>query len=219
MFEYLSRIYLREKLPVYSMAIFLKKRQKPIPEEIRIEIFGEEFLKFRYKIIKLWEIDGNEILDNKEIELYPFIPLMKLKEPESAIKKASNILIENKKEDYFAILSVLTGLYYPELAKKLLKRRDLMLKSIVYDIIKKEGIEEGIEKGIEKGRREGTENAKIDDVLSVLETRFGIVPTKVEEGVKKIKGTKKLDYILKNAVLVKDLEDFQKILIKTEEVE
>ncbi|MFQ6119714.1 MAG: hypothetical protein ACE5KE_07500 [Methanosarcinales archaeon] len=82
-----------------------------------------------------------------------------------------------------------------------------MLKSIVYDIIKKEGIEEGIE------------NAKIDDVLSVLETRFGIVPTKVEEGVKKIKGTKKLDYILKNAVLVKDLEEFQKILIKTEEVE
>ena len=140
MFEYLSRIYLREKLPVYSVAIFLKKRKKPIPEEIKIEVFGEEFLKFRYKAIKLWEIDGDEILSSKEIGLYPFLPLTKLKEPESAITKASNILIEKKKEDYLAILSVLTGLYYPNIAKKLLERRDLMLKSVVYDIIKKEGI-------------------------------------------------------------------------------
>jgi len=211
MFEYLSRIYIREKLPVYSVAIFLKKRKKPIPEEIKIEIFGEEFLRFRYKVMKLWEIDGKEILDNKKIELYPFLPLMKLKEPEQAITKASEGILEieeeEKKEDYLAILSVMTGMYFPKLAEKLLERRDLMIKSVVYDIIKKEGIEEG------------KENAKIEYILSVLETRFGIVPTKVEERVKKIKGSKKLDFLLKQAVLVENLEEFQKILIKAENVE
>ncbi|MFQ6073550.1 MAG: hypothetical protein ACE5KT_12735 [Methanosarcinales archaeon] len=41
-----------------------------------------------------------------------------------------------------------------------------MLKSIVYDIIKKEGIEEGIEKGIE--------NAKMEDILSVHPRYLGI---------------------------------------------
>ncbi|MFQ6072152.1 MAG: hypothetical protein ACE5KT_05545, partial [Methanosarcinales archaeon] len=116
-------------------------------------------------------------------------------------------LIEKKKEDYLAILSVMTGMYFPKLAEKLLERRDIMIKSVVYDIIKKEGIEEG------------KENAKMEYILSVLETRFGIVPTKVEERVKKIKGTKKLDFIFKNAVLVANLEEFQKILIKAEEVE
>ena len=86
-----------------------------------------------------------------------------------------------------------------------------MLESIVYDIIKEEGREEG--------REEGKEIAKIEDILSVLETRFGLVPTKIEESVKKIKGTKKQEFLLRNAVLVKDLEEFKEVLKKAEEVD
>ncbi|MFQ6057182.1 MAG: hypothetical protein ACE5J3_14520 [Methanosarcinales archaeon] len=123
-----------------------------------------------------------------------------LKEPEESIKKASDILIEEKKEDYFAILSVLTGLYYPNLAKKLLERRDMMLKSIVYDIIKKEGIEEGKLEGLRKG------------VLSVLRARFDRVPRKVTTKIKKIRKSTKLEHLLKIAAISKDIEEFEKNL-------
>ena len=69
------------------------------------------------------------------------------------------------------------------------KRRDIMIESAAYDIIKQEGIKEGIEKGIEKGIERGIEKGFLqkarEDVIEILEARFELVPPSIVKTIQK----------------------------------
>lgn len=58
------------------------------------------------------------------------------------------------KADMLTSMAILSGLASPDLPLGIIRRRrDIMIESAAYDIIKQEGIEEGIEKGIERDIR------------------------------------------------------------------
>jgi hypothetical protein len=86
--------------------------------------------------------------------------------------------------------------------EKILRRRDIMIQSPVYEQIVKEGEE--------KGREEAFKGS----VLAVLEARFEVMPQDIEEGVKAVERLRQLEIILKRASVCKDLAEFRDFLSK-----
>lgn len=91
-----------------------------------------------------------------------------------------------------------------ELAKEaiLRRRRDIMIQSAAYEIIKEEGIKEGMKEGMK------------ETLLAVLDERFGIIPISMINNIGKIKDTAILELLHRQAIRCKSLEEFEQILEK-----
>ena len=73
---------------------------------------------------------------------------------------SSKEIDREEKGDLLTALAIFTGLKDGQVMQALIdRRRDIMIESPAYDVIKKEGklegLQEGIQKGIQKGRLEG----------------------------------------------------------------
>jgi hypothetical protein len=96
-------------------------------------------------------------------------------------------------------LKVLAGIKYPlKVVERILRRRDIMIESPVYEQILKEGGEEALRSG----------------VLAVLEARFEMVPKDIEERVKALEGLRQLEIALKRASVSNDLAEFRDFLTR-----
>ena len=80
-----------------------------------------------------------------------------------------------------------------------------MLESPVY----REILEEGKALGLKEGLELGEESRLREDVLEVLEVRFGVVPSSLEELVRKVRGKRTLEGLLRRSILVEDVEAFR----------
>ncbi|MSU31950.1 MAG: hypothetical protein EXS25_04675 [Pedosphaera sp.] len=74
-------------------------------------------------------------------------------------------------------------------------------------------LEQGIEKGRQEGRQEGNRKKAQEDVLDVLETRFGEVSDRVREQVQSLTDAIELKRLLRRAILVSDLNSFSAELV------
>ena len=72
--------------------------------------------------------------------------------------------------------------------------------------------EKWVEEGMEKGMEKGMEERLREDVLEVLDVRFGRVPAEVEEQVRRLRGRKALEGWLRRAVVVESLPVFEEEL-------
>ncbi len=104
-------------------------------------------------------MDARKVLEEGITCLYPFVPVMKsgvevIDEAEKRIYESE--LPREEKADFLTGMAIFGGLISRELALELVKRRrDIMIESAAYEIIKKEGFEEGLKAGIQQGLREG----------------------------------------------------------------
>ena len=151
--DYKARFQRKYKLPVRSVMILLN------PSGSAVSYYKDSEVSFHFTLIKLWELDAEDILSTENFSLFPFIPLMKngIKYVDNAEKK---IYYSHKdrelKSDLLTSLTLLTGMRDKDIAGELLRRRrDIMIESPVYDMIIEEGIHKGLQEGIQKGRQEG----------------------------------------------------------------
>ena len=134
-----------------------------------------------------------------------------------------------RRADAYVALRVLSGMRYPvSLIDHILRRKEIMVESPVYQEILKEGkvmgLREGKVLGLQEGKVLGLQEGQIrglalgqetrlrEDVLEALEVRFGMVPYEVEEQVRRLRGQKTLEGLLRKAILVESLEAFGETL-------
>ncbi len=77
--------------PVKSVIIYLKESSN-----IKYEYSEDDQIKFKFDVVKIWELNLNKILEEKILCLIPFMPIIK-NEPE-LIKSAYNIIIDSEVE-------------------------------------------------------------------------------------------------------------------------
>ena len=136
------------------------------------DFFQDEYLTFRFHLIKLWDLEAIDYL-NSGVEVMPLIPLMKggldlVLKAENRIYYEESLSIDAK-GDLLTALSIFTGLKDKKLTKNLIsRRRDIMIESAAYEIIKKEGKEEGLQEGIQKGKLEGRFEGKLETARNFL---------------------------------------------------
>ena len=81
-------------------------------------------------------------------------------------------------------------------------------------VLKEEGRQEGIQQGMQQGMQQGIVKNAQEDVIDILETRFGVVPGSIVEIIKGIDDPSLLKIVLKQVVIVGSLEEVKQVLEK-----
>lgn len=104
MLRYYTYINWYEDRPIYQVLVILKKPNiNSITNGIESVVQNENILKYRYKIIKAYEIDKYEILKDKKKVLYPLRVFMKHDSESSLehIEECLKIVEELEDKDYY----------------------------------------------------------------------------------------------------------------------
>ncbi|NOX62707.1 MAG: hypothetical protein GXP42_12290 [Chloroflexi bacterium] len=214
--EYRMRHKLREKIDeVYTFVILLR------PSAIATDVYEDVEVRYRFRLIRIYEMDAAEIIGERLLCLLPMTPLMR--HGVDMAKEAERLIVESElsrevKGDILTTMTLLAGLVSGRLAQEMLnRRRDIMMESIGYELIKKEGWEEGFEKGRAEGREEGMEEGLekglrqglLDAIALGLNLRFNAEGLKLMREIREIEDIQVLR-ILRDALLsVKTLDEFR----------
>ncbi len=169
---------------------------------------------FRYRLVRLYELDAHDYLDMPEC-LLGFIPLMKngmelVDQAEQRVYQSS--LPRHERADILTGMAILGGLKSSDLPRMLIeKRKDIMIESHAYEIIKNEGIEEGIQQGIQQGVQQGIQQGLRAAIKLGLELRFGAEGLKLYPEIRKIVDTGMLEALSEAIKVAKDLDEFRNL--------
>lgn len=218
MLAYASFLGLEYELPVYSTVLYFRPgsgRRDPGFYEYGNADQGS--LRFRYNVIRFYELEGESFLDASSIGLLPFTALMKPPagvDSESWVQRcvsatrAAPVDADVRATLLFG-LSIFGSLAHNvELFHKFISEEVLMESPFYEEVIKR-----WLEQGIERGAREAT----IENTLTVVTERFpfaDIVELKSRlEGISDIDRLKQLGVA---ASLVSSFEAFQYKLVASE---
>ena len=198
-----------------SFVVYLdRKRYLPDPGETSYrDDLGTECI-FRYRVVRIWEMDPMTVYRLSCPDLAPLVPLMKTADPLATMLESREIirawnpgLLEQKKTDLRLALAVFSGLVIEDLnmISELLKvDREWLEQSVVV----KEWLRQGREQGIEEGLQKGLIQARRDDLLSVLRSRFGHIDARIEATVSGLENPLRLRDLLVRAAVAANLEEF-----------
>lgn len=176
--------------------------------------YQDDLFSFRFRLIKMWEQNGEQILNTNSYILYPFIPIM-IGDEEITLEAENRLynsdLDRETKSDLLTSLTIFAGLRSKQLCKILMeRRRDLMFESPGYDILMQAVMEKGIEKGMEKGMEQGRIEGMKEGILLSLELKFGDSAEKLANHIKTIHSLeilKKIQSKLRNSSSIQEIEN------------
>ncbi len=200
--DYMVRALIKYALPVEPVVLLLT----PSPQAA--DMLKDGGLQFRFTLLKLYEMPAADFLQHADLHLLPFIPIMQggeqaVWEAEKAIY--SGELPASERADLLTALAIFAGLKDQQLARQLVeRRRDIMVQSYTYELIKQEGFAEGMQQGMQQGMQHERKKA----ICDVLEERFEVVPVSVFHEIDQLDSVQGLEELLRKAVTVKDLKSF-----------
>lgn len=193
--EYRCRHKLRHDVETISCVLLLR------PSALATDYYEDNEVRFQFHLIKVYELDAAAVIAEGALCLLPLVPLMR--DGERLTEQADRLLYAGDlppgdKSDLLTILAILSGLVSRSLAQTLLdKRREIMITSYAYELIKQEGLEEGLEQGLKQGLEQGLERGRQEGLAEglrigllqaiglVLDMRFGAAGEKEKKRDKK----------------------------------
>lgn len=155
--EYRVRYKQRYNVPILSYILLLT------PSKVATDVYEDEEVRFSYRLVKLYEIDASQIMAQNLTCLMPFVPLMKdgkrfILEAEDKIYQSD--MNRNDKADMITCMAILSGLVSKDIPDEIIRRRrDIMIESVAYDLLRDEGFRDGWVQGHEKGIEKGVERS------------------------------------------------------------
>lgn len=178
MLRYFLNLYWNENFPIMQAVVLLKDPGiKYISNGTETFVFGEEVLKHRYKVIKLYEMDKYEVLKRNVKALFPMRVFMRHKNepPVEHLKECLDVAETIGDPDfYFMTADCGTKLYGREILEKIVKEA-IYMSSGLY----KQPYETGKMEGIIEGKTEG----KTDLLIKLLSRRFGLLPVDLRKKI------------------------------------
>ena len=227
---YIGRAIEQHGLPVYSSVIYLRPNAGQRDPGYHIQEVSGHRIFIQYQVIRLSEIEGQEIIEGEHAGLFPFTPLMKRPSGTDSdgwlrecIHATNALPLDGSiKVDILGNLMILSGLGYgSETINRILSQEGLMdaimRESTFAQYIMKQGIEkgreEGIEQGIEQGIERGERKSTLEGLIDVLEIRFGLSATHPITGrIAAIDDLQRLKQLHRVAIQVSSFEVFQQAL-------
>ena len=222
---YIGRCFEKYGLPIYSFVIYLRSTagRRDTGGYIQ-DVPGHRFI-VEYQVIRLNEIDGEAILQEKQPGLMPFTPLMKPKPGMSSIEWTTHCVEATKelsidakiKNNLLVELWVMSGLRHERQDLIETLSEGIVNNSSVYEMIiergmkqgVEQGIQQGVEQGIQQGIQQGAKDGTIESILVLLDSRFEISTAPVLTPLlEPIDDLQKLKLLFQEAIEVEHLEDF-----------
>ena len=204
---YIIRLIETYELPVYSSVIYLRpdagRRDRGIYEQ---NIAGYQIL-IEYQVLRLIEMEGEQVLDTKPTGLLPFTPLMKRPADVDAeewlrrcVQTADSVDVPNKPA-YLGSLAVLGNLVYEsELISNIIQEETMQQPNI---------IEYWTEKATAEARQQNTR----EHILEVLTLRLQPDTANLfKPALEAIDDNQRLKQLHRAAILAESAEDFQRAL-------
>ncbi len=197
--------------------------------------YEDDRFTFHFELIKMWEQDGDDILNKDDFYLYPFIPLMS---GEDVILKAeeklyNSVLDQHEKSELLSAMSVFAGLRSKDLSVKLFqRRRDIMIESYAYEVFRedayktakedaykqaredayKQAREEVSKACREEGLREGLEKGLQEAIELALDIKFGEEGLTLIPRIKAVNSLEKLEEIKSIVRTAKNFHEVESVL-------
>ncbi len=204
--DYRIRYLLRHDVIVISCVILLR------PSKSAAKQYTDNEVRFEYNLVKIYEMDARKIVDEGPLCLLPFVPLMKrgpdLIDDADALIYGSE-MTRSSKAEMLTSMAILSGLMSKDMPAKLIARRkDIMIESSAYDLIKKEGLQEGIL----QGRREGAFESRAQSLKDILEVKFGIDGIKLHGRCKHLQDIDKINQLIDVVKMAKSINEVSRFI-------
>jgi hypothetical protein len=160
----------------------------------------------RWKVVQLWSIPAETLLDAHDVGLIPWVPLTHFEGPPESIFQQCRARIDHEaapeeRENLLAVTQVLAALRYNERRLfQFLGGRDAMIESPVLQELKAEWT------------REAAREAKRRAIVDVLVARFGPQAEEIATQLETIADDSRLKELVKVAAVCSDLPSFRKEL-------
>ncbi|HTU17325.1 MAG TPA: hypothetical protein VMG10_04625 [Gemmataceae bacterium] len=185
----------RGVMPELLTLVLRERGQYRVPAEFeaRSEL-GWTSLRCSWKVVELWQVPAEELLAAGEVGIIPWVPLTRFEEPPRDMLQRCRDRIDREarqeeRRGLLAVTQVLTRLRFPDpQLLALFGGRQIMIESPLIDELMAERTQENI--------------------LLVLDTRFGAVPESLSARLKSVSKMKKLEELIKVAAQCPDLKSF-----------
>jgi len=208
-------VYLQRGIVPELIVLFLHEKGN-VPAADSVELRSRRGLTkwdLSWKAVKLWEVPAEELLAMGDVGLIPWVPLAQFAGPPDQIVSRCRARIDHavpplgpvEKENLLAVTQFLLPLRYNEdvtllrRLRALLGGRQAMIESPLYQEV------------VEESRREGATEARRQDIMDVLEGRFGPAAQALEVELKAVEYDRLSD-LVKFAAKCRNLASFRKRL-------
>src|SRR6266851_548616 len=215
-----SRQY--EHLPVYSYVIYLRKvGEVAVSPLVRSFPDGEEVHHFFFRVIELWEVAAEVLLQAGWPAVLPLVTLTKGGKRPEVVKEMIDRLASAEEYDLLAIAQVLGGLVFktgPELEwfrKRFSMFQDILSESWVYQEIGQKYLEQGREKGREEERQQELQRQR-QTVIGFVQRRFPEITALAEQQTAKITNPETLQTVILELLDAQTIEEARQILLSVD---
>src|SRR3989440_5635218 len=226
-----SRQY--DHLPVYSYIICLREEADvPGPPLIRKFLDDEEVHRFYYRVIRLWLVPTEVILQPGQMGLLPLVILTEGGKQAEVVNEMVDRLAAAGEWDLLAMSSIIGGLAFKKDAeqewfrKRFSMFQHILQESWVYHEIGQQflekgleqGLEKGLEKGLAKGLEQGLEEGRLQGqrqtVMRFLQLRFPEIIALANQQVNSIDDPVGLQTISDRLFAAQTAEEAKQILLE-----
>jgi predicted transposase YdaD len=196
---------------IIQAAIYFFKQDIQKPMELKDTDNHNSKIQYQYDIIKIWKLKKSTIIKNKLIGLYPLLPLMEKgpeETPEEIIELTINTIntVEDEplKSDLISVMSVISS---REFSKEMLKkyvRREMLMKSALY------------QEWIAEEREEAAIKRLKQDISEILIEKFDYITKEIKEKLNTINDEEILDSLFRKAVRIDSIESFETLIEKVQ---
>jgi hypothetical protein len=188
-------------LPEALVLVLCPRGQVQVASEIEfVSRRGWSSLRSSWRVVELWTLPVEELLATEDPGVMPWVPLTEIKGPAEPVLRKCREIIDGKAqaeehENLLVVTQILGGLRYNiELMRSLFKGNKPMIESPLLKEI----------------AEEAAARAKKQDILSVLEATFDVLPQDVVKAVNEIEDLALLGKLVVGAARCKDLSEFRK---------
>ena len=165
-------------LPVITVAIYLNRRDSPLPVSYEVDVNEVVLNRFEYQVVRLWEY-VDEILAGKWPELSPLLAMLVERPDEEVLGRERELILreqdEKKRADLLACAVTIGARYFDKefLWRFFREEVEMMREASFIDDWLQEKWEEGMLKGFQQGFQDGRRSSSQKILLRVLRRRFG----------------------------------------------
>ena len=189
----------------------------PPPTTVTIvDCYDREFMGLKarqdYRVINLWEVEAELVLEQPLPPLFPFVPILKGGGSESKLRSAVQALRAdqtlNQLEPLLAFFASFV-LEIPLIQQIMRWDMTVLRESPWYQEILQEGVAQGIQEGIEQG----IQQERRGSLERILKLRFSEIPSEISIRIQALT-LEQLEELMATALTVNSLDEFTQHLPK-----
>jgi len=192
----------RGVLPEALVIVLQEKGSYRVPDRVEaVSEMGWTTERLSWKVIEVWNLDANELLEAPDVGIIPWVPLARYDgSPEVLLQRCRDRIDREggrQRANLLAVTQVFSKIKYdrPNWLDILGGSRAMIESPLIQEIV-----------------AESRRDQSVKSILRFLEKRFKIVRPTVSAGLQQVKDPERLDRLTDAAALCKDMAAFEEAL-------